>query len=85
MKIKNSKTKDEIHTLERFLRHPGLMMSVMSLLIFGMVHLDARTLASMRQAYIQGFGVLGAYMRENEPVRSPDFGFQNRNFTMSGS
>jgi hypothetical protein len=85
MKTKSHKTRNEIHTLERFLRKRSLMIGVMSLLLFGMSHLDERTLITMRQAYVQGFGMLGGYLRENEPVRSPNFGFQNRNFTISGN
>jgi len=82
--MSRTKTKKEFQSFEEFLRKPSLMLVAMSLLLFGMVHLDEHTLSTLRQAYVQGFGVLGGYLRENEPVRSPNFGFQNRGITIGG-
>ena len=66
-------------------RHRGLLYLSLALLLFCLCKFDSRLTVVFRQAYNQGFGIIGTYMREGEMIRSPiDFGITTRIQTTSG-
>lgn len=75
MKTKKSKNKNILTTplhlhLEYFLRKRYVVFGVMLLLAVAIVKSDGKFLGLMREAYTHGYGMIGAYMRE-ETVRTP--------------
>ncbi len=63
----------------------GLMYLSVALVLFCLCKFDSRLTAVFRQAYSQGFGIIGTYMREGEMMRSPiDLGSTTRIQTTSG-
>jgi hypothetical protein len=72
MKTKNEKKPARpfhLH-LEYFFRKQYCVLAVMVLLTVGIEKSDGRFLGVMRDAYNHGYGMIGAYMRE-ETVRTP--------------
>ncbi|HSX33972.1 MAG TPA: hypothetical protein VLF91_06570 [Candidatus Saccharimonadales bacterium] len=71
MKTKNSKQQKPFHLhLEYFFRKQYCLLFVMTLIVFAVIKSDGRALSLWRQAYAQGFGIIGQYMRE-ETTRVP--------------
>ena len=56
--------------VERFFRKPVFLLAVMVLMSVAIVKSDGKFLGIMRDAYNHGYGMIGAYLRE-EPVRTP--------------
>lgn len=56
--------------LEYFFRKQYCVLAMLGLLLVAVVKTDGRMLSVMRQAYAQGFGIVGQYMRE-ETTRLP--------------
>ncbi len=56
--------------LEYFFRKQYCMLAVMCLVLIAIVKSDGRMLGIMREAYTHGFGMIGAYLRE-ETTRTP--------------
>lgn len=56
--------------IEYFFRKPVCLLAVMLLMGIAMVKSDGKFLGIMRDAYNHGYGMIGAYLRE-EPVRTP--------------
>lgn len=68
MKNKNNHS---IHQrVEHFFRKPLCLYGVLGFVALGVSRADGRMLSSLHQAYVQGFGTLGIYLRE-EPTRLP--------------
>jgi ATP-dependent Clp protease adapter protein ClpS len=67
MKTKTSHKKQghpfHLH-LERFFRKQYCLYFVSSLLLLAFIKSDGRAMMLMRDAYAQGYGVVGQYMRE---------------------
>lgn len=56
--------------IEYFFRKPYCLVAVMALMSVAIVKSDGKFLGIMRDAYNHGYGMIGAYLRE-EPVRTP--------------
>ncbi len=56
--------------LERFFRKQYCLYFVLALLMLAIVKSDGRLMGLMRDAYAQGYGIVGQYMRE-ETTRVP--------------
>ena len=56
--------------VEYFFRKPVCLLAVMVLMSLAIVKSDGKFLGIMRDAYNHGYGMIGAYLRE-EPVRTP--------------
>jgi hypothetical protein len=56
--------------IEHFCRNRFVLGSVLTLLTLAIVKVDSDLLKVMRQAYAEGFGLIGMYMRE-ETTRTP--------------
>lgn len=56
--------------IEYFFRKRYCMLAVLALLTVAMVKSDGKMLGLMREAYAHGFGMIGAYLRE-ETARTP--------------
>lgn len=70
MKTKN-KTDRPFHLhVEYFFRNQYFLLGVMLLLTVAITKSDGKFLGLMRDAYNHGYGMIGAYLRE-EPVRTP--------------
>ncbi|HSX08096.1 MAG TPA: hypothetical protein VLG11_04345 [Candidatus Saccharimonadales bacterium] len=70
MKTKNSKNQSYLRA-----HHRGLMTLSLVVMLICLAKFDSHLLAVFRQAYNQGFGIIGTYMREGEMTRYPiDFG-----------
>ena len=69
----NSKKKNQkpfhLH-IEHFFRKQYCLLAVMALLSVAIVKSDGKFLGLMRDAYNHGYGLIGAYLRE-EPIRTP--------------
>ena len=85
MKIKNKQNDHTIHQrVERFFRSRACLVAILSFMAFAIVKADSRVVGMVRQAYAQGFGMVGTYMRE-ETARTPvDVGMNTRTITISG-
>lgn len=55
--------------IEYFFRKRYCLLAVMALMGIAMIKSDGKFLGLMRDAYNHGYGLIGAYLRE-EPVRS---------------
>ena len=70
-KQKQQNTKQPFHLhLEYFFRKQYCLLFVMGLMMVAIVKSDGRALTLMRDAYAQGYGIVGQYMRE-ETTRMP--------------
>lgn len=89
--MKNKNTKQHNHHkrpfhlhMEYFFRHQYCLLAVLALLMIAIIKTDGRVLGVMREAYAQGFGLVGQYMRE-ETTRIPvTFNIAGRLPTISG-
>jgi len=71
MKTKTNILQKPLHLhLEHFFRKQYCMIAVIILVLFAVIKSDGRVLSLWRQAYAQGFGIVGQYMRE-ETTRVP--------------
>lgn len=61
----------------------ALLMVVLGLLLVAILKADSKMMGMMREAYAQGYGVVGSYMRE-ETVRAPVVFAPVRSSTISG-
>jgi hypothetical protein len=87
MKTKKVKTKPNhpfhLH-LEYFFRKQYCLLFMLGLLGMAALKTDAKVVGIVRQAYVQGFGIVGEYMRE-ETTRAPiSFNIGSRTPTYSG-
>jgi len=70
--------------LEYFFRHQYYLIFMLGFLGFALIRTDGKLFGVMRQAYAQGFGLVGQYMRE-ETTRVPiTFDIAARLPTVSG-
>lgn len=70
--------------LEYFFRHQYFLLIMLGLLIIALIKTDGKLFGVMREAYAQGFGLVGQYMRE-ETTRVPvTFDIAARFPTISG-
>jgi hypothetical protein len=70
--------------LEYFFRKQYCLLVVMALMMVAILKTDGRLLGLVRQAYAEGFGLVGQYMRE-ETTRVPvTFNIAGRQPTISG-
>lgn len=86
MKIKNNKhPKKPFHLhVEYFFRRQYCLLAALCLLLLATIKTDGRVMGMVRQAYAQGFGMVGQYMRE-ETTRVPvTFDIAGRLPTVSG-
>lgn len=68
---KTHKHKKPFHLhIEHISRAPFIVGLVMGLFLVAILKSDGRMVGVMREAYAQGYGLIGAYMRE-ETVRTP--------------
>lgn len=56
--------------IEYFFRNRYCLLAVLALMSVAIVKSDGKFLGLMRDAYNHGYGMIGAYLRE-EPVRTP--------------
>jgi len=56
--------------VEYFFRKQYCLLAVMALMSIAILKSDGKFLGMMRDAYNHGYGMIGAYLRE-EPVRTP--------------
>jgi len=84
MKTKSKQSDHSIHQrVEHFFRSRVLLVGVLGFMALATVKSDSRLIGMMREAYAQGFGLIGAYMRE-ETARMPvNFGNNIRVTTIS--
>ena len=66
----NTYTKPFHLHVEHFFRKRYCMLAVMALMAVAIVKSDGKMLGLMRDAYTQGYGMIGAYLRE-ETARTP--------------
>jgi hypothetical protein len=84
MKTKNQNQRPFHLHVEYFFRERYCLGIVLGLLLVAMIKTDGRVFGLVRQAYAQGFGIVGQYMRE-ETARVPvTFDIAGRLPTMSG-
>ncbi len=70
--------------LEYIFRHQYFMLAVLAFVLIAVIKTDGKFIGVMRQAYAQGFGMVGQYMRE-ETTRVPiTFDISVRVPTVSG-
>lgn len=55
---------------EYFFRNPVCLLAVMTLMTVAIIKSDGKFLGLMRDAYNHGYGMIGAYLRE-ETARTP--------------
>ena len=85
----NMKTNTKQHRpfhlhLEYFFRQQYCLFVVLGLMMIAIIKSDGRVLGMLREAYAQGFGLVGQYMRE-ETTRVPvTFDITGRLPTISG-
>ncbi len=83
MKNKNNQKPFHLH-LEHFFRKQYCLVAMMLLMVLAVIRSDARLSQTLRQAYVQGFGIIGQFMRE-ETTRVPvTFDIAGRLPTVSG-
>jgi hypothetical protein len=85
MKTNKKQNGHSIHQrVEHFFRSRGVLVAVLTLMALGVICADRRLIKVVHQAYAEGFGLVGAYMRE-ETTRMPmNFGTSVRVATISG-
>jgi len=69
MKTKKYQKPFHLH-LEYFFRKQYCLLAVLTLMCIALFKTDGRLLGVMREAYAQGFGIVGQFMRE-ETTRVP--------------
>ncbi|HZM64419.1 MAG TPA: hypothetical protein VFB59_04770 [Candidatus Saccharimonadales bacterium] len=69
--------------VEHFFRMRALLVMILGLLMLAIVRSDSKLLGMVREAYAEGYGLVGAYMRE-ETVRTPATFATVRASTISG-
>ena len=68
---KNPKYQKPLHLhIEHFFRMKSLLAVVSALMMVAILKADSKMMGMFREAYAQGYGQVGSYMRE-ETVRSP--------------
>jgi hypothetical protein len=83
-KIQNKHARPFHLHLEYFFRKQYCLLVVMALMMVAALKTDGRVLSLVRQAYAEGFGLVGQYMRE-ETTRVPvTFDIAGRLPTVSG-
>ncbi len=71
MKNKNKKHQKPFHLhVEHFFRKKYIVLGMLAFLAIAILRADAKTMSVMREAYAQGYGLVGQYMRE-ETTRLP--------------
>ncbi|HSX35497.1 MAG TPA: hypothetical protein VLH84_01025 [Patescibacteria group bacterium] len=71
--------------MEYFFRNQYLLLGMLAFVMFAVIKTDGRIINLWRQAYAQGFGIIGQYMRE-ETTRVPiSFEIGSRVPTISSS
>lgn len=70
MKTNIKKSKPFHLHVEYFFRNQCVLLATMLLLAVAIAKSDGKFLGLMRDAYNHGYGMIGAYLRE-EPVRTP--------------
>ncbi|HEY5806183.1 MAG TPA: hypothetical protein VIS56_02235 [Candidatus Saccharimonadales bacterium] len=70
MKTKNKNTRPFHLSVEYFFRHPYLLLAMLGLLSVAITKSDGKLIGMMRDAYAQGYGMIGTYLRE-ETTRTP--------------
>ncbi|HSX17121.1 MAG TPA: hypothetical protein VLH86_03415 [Patescibacteria group bacterium] len=83
--MKNKKDQKPFHLhIEYFFRKQYCVLAVLSLMMLALLKTDGKLMGVMREAYAQGFGVVGQFMRE-ETTRVPvTFDITGRVPTISG-
>ena len=83
--MKNKKHQKPFHLhLEYFFRKQYCVVAVLMLMMLALLRTDGKMMNVMREAYAQGFGVVGQFMRE-ETTRMPvTFNISARVPTTSG-
>ncbi len=67
----HTKNKKPLHLhVEHFLRTPILLGVVLGMLLIAIIKADSKLLGMVHEAYGEGYGVVGAYMRK-EVVHAP--------------
>jgi hypothetical protein len=73
--MKNKKSQKEsrpVHLhIEYLFRHQIVLGAMLTLLFVGIIRADIKMISIMRDAYVQGFGTVGQYLRE-ETTRSAE-------------
>lgn len=69
--------------VEHALRMPALVIGVVGFLMVAILKSDSKLMGMVREAYVEGYGTVGAYMRE-ETVRTPATFGTIRTNTISG-
>lgn len=68
----NQKHEKPFHLhVEYFFRKQYCLVAVLALMLVALIKVDGSTLTLVRDAYAEGFGIVGQYMRE-ETSRSAD-------------
>ena len=70
MKTKTTESRPFHLHLEYFFREQYCLIAMLALLCIAIIKTDGKIVNLMRQAYAQGFGMVGQYMRE-EATRVP--------------
>lgn len=70
MKTNNKKDRPLHLHFEYFFRHQYFLLLVLGLLGLAIIKSDGKMMGLMREAYAQGYGMIGAYLRE-ETTRTP--------------
>ena len=70
--------------LEYFFRKQYCLLAVLALMLVALIKMDTRTLTIVRDAYAQGFGIVGQYMREETSRSSESVSIGLRTPTISG-
>lgn len=89
MVIMKTNTKSDHHKkplhlhMEHFFRMRALLVVIVGLLMVTIARSDSKLLGMVREAYAQGYGIVGSYMRE-ETVRTPLTLMVIRSNTISG-
>jgi hypothetical protein len=83
--MKNKNNTHSIHQrVEHFFRSRACLAVVLAFMALAVLKTDGKLISMMRQAYGEGFGLIGMYMRE-ETTRMPvSFGNGIRVTTISG-
>ncbi|HEV2403268.1 MAG TPA: hypothetical protein VGS08_03645 [Candidatus Saccharimonadales bacterium] len=85
MRINIKKTKTIPQLIEDASCSRLLVCIVLCLLLGGLIKIDSTLLRVLRQSYASGFGLVGAYMREEPSRISSSVGSEIRMVTISGT
>jgi hypothetical protein len=87
--MKNKKQQDILHKpihlhVEHFFRKQYVLLAVLAIMAVALIKTDGKLMGVVRDAYAEGFGMVGQYMRE-ETTRMPAiFNLTGRIPTISG-